>query len=145
MSQIRLLERLTHFEDPGLSDGVSPDRQLSESIGLHLTRLLNTRAGSVPIDAQYGLADMSNIAGSFAVGTSEALSEAILRQISLYEPRLRQCRISVSSERRDVIALRFELSGLLAASRANAPDLPFSVSLRINSAGRIFVDRLARH
>ena len=35
--------------------------------------------------------------------------------------------------------------GLLAASRANAPDLPFSVSLRINSAGRIFVDRLARH
>ena len=145
MSQIRLLERLTHLEDPGLAEGAPADRQLADSIAKHLTRLLNTRAGSVPVDAQYGLADMSNIAGSFSVGTSEALSESILRQISLYEPRLRQCRIAASPERRDVIALRFELHGLLAASRAGAPDLPFSVSVRVNSAGRIFIERLTRH
>ncbi|WP_322997272.1 type VI secretion system baseplate subunit TssE [Castellaniella sp.] len=140
MSQIRLLERLTDLEDPGLSAGMSTDRQVLASIVRYLVRLLNTRAGSVPIDAQYGLSDMSNIAGSFSVGTPEALSETILRQVSQYEPRLRQCRIAVSSERRDVIALRFELSGLLAAERADAPDLPFTVSLRVNSSGQIFVE-----
>lgn len=142
MSQIRLLERLTHLEDPGLSAGMPPDRQLAASIVQHLTRLLNTRAGSVPIDAQYGLSDMSNIAGSFSVGTPEALSETILRQVGQYEPRLQQCRITVSSERRDVIALRFELSGLLGPARTDAPNLPFSVSLRVNSSGRIFVESL---
>ncbi|MFT0533906.1 type VI secretion system baseplate subunit TssE [Castellaniella hirudinis] len=142
MSQIRLLERLTSLEDPGLAAGSPPDRQLAASVVQHLTRLLNTRAGSVPIDAQYGLADMSNIAGSFSVGTPEALSETILRQVSQFEPRLRQCRIAVSSERRDVIALRFELSGLLTTARAGAPDLPFAVSVRINSSGRIFIEPL---
>lgn len=142
MSQIRLLERLTTLEDPNVSAGLSSDRQLATSIVQYLTRLLNTRAGSAPIDTQYGLSDMSNIAGSFSVGTPEALSETILRQVSQYEPRLRQCRIAVSAERRDVIALRFELSGLLATERADAPDLPFVISVRVNSSGRIFVEPL---
>ncbi len=140
MSHIRLLERLSALEDPGRTAGVPPDRLLRDSVASHLVRLLNTRAGSVPIDPDYGMPDMSNIAGSFALGTTESLSEAIVRQVARYEPRLRNVRITVEQEQREVITLRFELRGQLESDRAGAPGQAFAVTLRVNSAGRIFVD-----
>ncbi len=140
MNQVRLLERLSALEDPTHVAGKSPDRRLRESVVRHLDRLLNTRAGSVPIDHDYGLPDMSNIAGSFALGTTESLSEAILRQIVRYEPRLKNPRITVEPEQREVITLRFELRGQLESERADAPDQTFVMILRVNSSGRVFVE-----
>ncbi len=140
MSNIRLFERLTALEDPGRVGGVPYDRQLRDSVARHLERLLNTRAGSVPIDHEYGMPDMSNIAGSFALGTTESLSEAIIRQAARYERRLRNARITVEQEQREVITLRFELRGQLESDRADAPDQAFAMILRVNSAGRIYVE-----
>src|SRR5690606_6694092 len=131
---------LTALEDPGRVAGIPHDRQLRDSVARHLERLLNTRAGSVPIDHEYGMPDMSNIAGSFALGTTESLSEAIVQQVSRYEPRLRNIRITVEQEQREVITLRFELRGLLASGRSGVPDQPFAMTIRVNSAGRIFVE-----
>ena len=140
MIHVRLLERLSALEDPAQVAGKSSDRRLRESVVRHLERLLNTRAGAVPIDHDYGLPDMSNIAGSFALGTTESLSEAILRQVVRYEPRLKNPRMAVEQERRDVITLRFELRGQLASERADAPDQTFVMILRVNSSGRVFVE-----
>ena len=141
MSKIRLLERLSVLEEPHLQAGRPPERQLRDSIVEHLRRLLNTRAGSVPIDPDYGMPDMSNIAGSFALGTTESLSEAIIRQVARYERRLRQPRISVEEETRDVITLRFELSGQVAASGDSGhAQQPFAMIVRVNSSGRVLVD-----
>ncbi|HUH40758.1 MAG TPA: type VI secretion system baseplate subunit TssE [Castellaniella sp.] len=140
MSDIRLLERLTLLEDPARTAGMPHDRILRDSVVRHLEHLLNTRAGSVPIDHEYGMPDMSNIAGSFALGTTESLSEAIVQQVSRYEPRLRNIRITVEQEQREVITLRFELRGLLASGRSGVPDQPLAMTIRVNSAGRIFVE-----
>lgn len=140
MNKIRLLERLSALEEPRLIDGIPQDRQLRDSIINHLRRLLNTRAGSVPIDSNYGMPDMSNIAGSFALGTTEFLSETIIRQISRYEPRLKNPRISVEEEKRDVITLRFELTGRIMSGRAESAYEELSMILRINASGRVYVE-----
>lgn len=140
MNKIRLLERLSALEEPRLIDGIPQDRQLRDSIINHLRRLLNTRAGSVPIDSNYGMPDMSNIAGSFALGTTEFLSETIIRQISRYEPRLKNPRISVEEEKRDVITLRFELTGRIMSGRAESAYEELSIILRINASGRVYVE-----
>jgi type VI secretion system protein len=140
MSRITLLERLSALEEPRLIAGRTPDRQLRESIVDHLNRLLNTRAGSVPVDPDYGMPDMSNIAGSFAVGTAESVSEAMLRQIARYEPRLRSPRMNVEEENRDVITLRFELAGQISSTHdGDAVQQPFAMVIRVNSSGRVLV------
>lgn len=143
MHKIRLFERLSVLEDPALIDGVSADRQLRDSIVQHLQRLLNTRSGSVPIDAEYGMPDMSNIAGSFAFGTTEFLSESLLKQVLRYEPRLLDPQIEVEKETRDVITLRFGLTGYVTYGRPDGPRDLLSMTIRINSTGQIFVE--ARH
>lgn len=140
MKKIRLLERLSALEDPRPFAGRSPDRQLRDSIVLHLQKLLNTRAGSVPIDPGYGMPDMSNIAGSFALGTTESLSEAIVRQVARYEKRLLNPRVTVEQETREVITLRFELAGDVAPLQEGDALQPFAMVIRINSSGQIFVE-----
>ena len=79
------------------------------------------------------------------MGTTEALSEAILRQVARYETRLRQPRISVEEETRDVITLRFELSGQIAAGNDGSDSLqPFAMIIRISAGGRVSVEPKAR-
>lgn len=140
MNKIRLLERFSALEDPRQFAARSADRQLRDSIVVYLTKLLNTRAGSVPVDPNYGMPDMSNIAGSFALGTTESLSEAIVRQVVRYEKRLQNPRISVEEETREVITLRFELIGDVAAVQEGDVLQPFAMTIRINSSGQIFVE-----
>lgn len=140
MNKIRLLERLSALEDPRQFASRSPDRQLRDSIVVHLRKLLNTRAGAVPIDPSYGMPDMSNIAGSFALGTTESLSEAIIRQVVRYEKRLRNPKITVETESREVITLRFELVGDVATVQEGGAFQPFAMVVRINSSGQIFVE-----
>lgn len=145
MNKIRLLERLSALEDPRQFAMRSPDRQLRDSIVLHLRQLLNTRAGSVPVDPNYGMPDMSNIAGSFALGTTESLSEAIVRQVSRYEKRLQSPQVTVEEEKREVITLRFELAGKVASSQEGEQMQPFVMTLRVNSSGQVFVDPKTDH
>jgi type VI secretion system protein len=140
MNKIRLLERLSALEDPRQFAARSPDRQLRDSVVVHLGKLLNTRAGSVPVDPNYGMPDMSNIAGSFALGTTESLSEAIIRQVLRYEKRLQNPRITVEEETREVITLRFELVGDIASVQEGGALQPFAMIIRINSSGQIFVE-----
>lgn len=145
MNKIRLLERLSALEDPRQFAMRSPDRQLRDSIVLHLRQLLNTRAGSVPVDPNYGMPDMSNIAGSFALGTTESLSEAIVRQVSRYEKRLQSPQVTVEEEKREVITLRFELAGKVASTQEGEQMQPFVMTLRVNSSGQVFVDPKTDH
>lgn len=139
MRKVRLLERFSALETPGQIAGRSPDRLLRNSIVRHLIELLNTREGAVPIDAEYGMPDMSNIAGSFALGTTESLSEAILRQVARYEKRLKNPQVTVEEERKEVITLRFELMGDIASQEGDALQ-PFAMTIRINASGQVFVE-----
>jgi type VI secretion system protein len=110
-----------------------------KSIVDHLTRLLNTRQGSVPIDPNYGMSDLSNIAGSFAMGTTESICQEVAYQISRYEPRVTNPRISVShsADERNVISLRFDVTARLVDSQRKPTEDMLLLIMRIDASGRI--------
>jgi len=139
MPNLRLSERLTYAVMPRLSAGMTADSLAKKSIIDHLTRLLNTRQGSVPIDPSYGMSDLSNIAGSFAIGTTEAICEEVAIQISRYEPRLANPRITVNNaaDERNVLALRFDISAQIINPAGKSVSEPLSLLMRIDSSGRV--------
>ncbi len=141
MVKERLLERLSRQEQPNRNDRRSLEDLVKVSIQHYLSRLLNVRRGSVPIDSEYGLSDMSNIAGSFAVGYVSDMQRDILIQIDRYEKRLLKPTIQQVVEEREVITLKFILAGeidLGVGSTAVTKEL--SMFLRIDSAGQVRVE-----
>ena len=141
MVKERLLERLSRQELPNLNDRRTPEDLVKASIQRYLSRLLNVRRGSVPIDAEYGLSDMSNIAGSFAVGYVSDIQREILIQIDRYEKRLLKPTIQQVVEEREVITLKFILTGKIDVSVSSTEVLKeFSMFLRIDSAGQVRVE-----
>ncbi len=143
MPALRLSERLTIASSPGSTAGKAPESLALQSVIDHLTRLLNTRKGSVPIDADYGLDDLSNIAGSYAYGTTESICAEVATQIHRYEPRLKDTRISAakSDDEKQVITLRFDVTARFTDVAAPAGDEAVSMVMRINSGGRISLER----
>ncbi len=141
MVKERLLERLSRQESPHLNDRRPPEDLVKVSIQRYLSRLLNVRRGSVPVDAEYGLADMSNIAGSFAVGYVSDMQREILIQIDRYEKRLLKPTIQQVVEEREVITLKFILAGQIdIGGGSTAVTKEFSMFLRIDSAGQVRVE-----
>ena len=141
MVKERLLERLSRQESPHLNDRRPPEDLVKVSIQRYLSRLLNVRRGSVPVDAEYGLADMSNIAGSFAVGYVSDMQREILIQIDRYEKRLLKPTIQQVVEEREVITLKFILAGQIdLGGGSTAVTKEFSMFLRIDSAGQVRVE-----
>jgi type VI secretion system protein len=141
MPELRLSERLTYAVTPSLVAGWVSDSLSRKSIIDHLTRLLNTRKGSAPIDPNYGISDLSNLAGSFAMGTTESICEEVVVQITKYEPRLCGPKITVSNaaDERNVISLRFDITARLADKKRMATDEIVSLLMRIDSSGRVHV------
>jgi type VI secretion system protein len=126
---------------PNRNDRRSPEDIVKISIQRHLSRLLNVRRGSVPVDVEYGLSDMSNIAGSFAVGYVSDIQREILIQIDRYEKRLSNPTIQQVVEEREVITLKFILSGQIDLSVGSTLiKKEFSMFLRIDSAGQVRVE-----
>ena len=141
MVKERLLERLSRQEQPNRNDRRPPEDIVKISIQRYLSRLLNVRRGSVPVDLEYGLPDMSNIAGSFAVGYVSEIQRDILLQIDLYEKRLLQPTIQQVVEEREVITLKFILSGRLDLGPTPGTVVKeFSMFLRINAAGQVSLE-----
>jgi type VI secretion system protein len=137
----RLLERLSRQEQPNRNDRRPPEDIVKLSIQAYLSRLLNVRRGSVPIDAEYGLPDMSNIAGSFAVGYVSEIQRYILLQIDLYEKRLLRPTIQQVVEEREIITLKFILTGQLDVGTIPGTLMKeFSMFLRINAAGQVSLE-----
>src|SRR3546814_451920 len=107
MDERRLLERISSL---GTNDGSAHTTRaetLVNSILGHLHRILNTRQGSVPVDAAFGVPDFTNLAGSFSTGTTEQIVQDMSRMIQRYEPRLRQPRISFATSQDEVLSLPF--------------------------------------
>lgn len=137
MAKLRLDERLLYTTAPQLTAGQSNDSLIKKSIIDHLARLLNTRKGSVPIDPDFGLSDMSNIAGSFAQGTTQTICEEVVQQISRYEPRLKDPKVAtrLQDQEREVITLRFDITGSLVQSSGQTGKDVLNLIMRINSHG----------
>jgi type VI secretion system protein len=135
----RLLERISRWEE-----GNDERRNLTSadilvaSIMTHLQRILNTRQGSVQIDAAFGVPDFTNLASAFNESLSTQIENDIRSIIERYEPRLKSPRLRMLQERPDVLSLTFELSGKI---QVDQNEIPVRLATSIGSQGRIMVTR----
>ncbi len=83
------------------------------SIIMHLRRLLNTRQGSVMIADDYGIPDFTAMAGDNYSEAVENMEQSIKRTIVKYEKRLRDVRIIIDKDQKDVFSIRFKLEAFM--------------------------------
>ncbi len=129
-----MLERITKLQADTGRTHLTQAEVLTQSIIAHLQRILNTRRGSVPIDAEFGVPDFTNLAGSFAIGETTQMIENMTRMIARYEPRLKSPRIQVAEDAQEVLSLSFTLDGLVAIDDR---DIPVHLATRVSSDGHV--------
>ncbi|MGE8186830.1 type VI secretion system baseplate subunit TssE [Pseudomonas sp. NPDC086278] len=134
MKEKRLLERIVSLQGEVGRSRLTQSEALIQSIREHLQRILNTRQGSVPIDADFGVPDFTNLAGSFATGETTQIIDSMTRMIARYEPRLKSPRIQVAEGAQEVLSLSFTLDGLVSIDDR---DIPIHLATRVSSDGRV--------
>lgn len=134
MKEKRLLERIVSLQGEVGRSRLTQSEALIQSIREHLQRILNTRQGSVPIDADFGVPDFTNLAGSFATGETTQIIDSMTRMIARYEPRLKSPRIQVAEGTQEVLSLSFTLDGLVSIDDR---DIPIHLATRVSSDGRV--------
>ncbi|SAL60558.1 GPW/gp25 family protein [Caballeronia arvi] len=136
MRERRLLERIARW---GAGEARTNETQvdvLVNSVMSHLSRLLNTRQGSVQIDPQFGVPDFTNLAGTTAMGSTREIEEEIRRMVVRYEPRIKSPRVTLNREETDVLAIRFSLEGSL---EVDDREIPLRISTTVGANGRVSV------
>ncbi|CAM3696447.1 type VI secretion system baseplate subunit TssE [Bordetella tumulicola] len=138
MRERRLLERIAGLGTDDQRSHVTRAEILVDSILSHLRRILNTRQGSVPIDPLFGVPDFTNLAGSFAAGTTGQIIEDMNRMILRYEPRLRQSQIIFAESQDEVLSLAFSITGLIAV---DDQEIPIRLTSHVAANGRVSLKR----
>lgn len=113
MSGASLFSRLERNADPTSSSRAVYRGEDLESVVLdHLKRLLNTRAGSAPTAADYGVVELSEFIHEYPDAPS-LIQRSIKATIAKYEPRLKnvQVRPAEGDEQRDGTTFAFEVTG----------------------------------
>jgi type VI secretion system protein len=118
----RLLERLAMLD---LSDDqrrmLGVQDTLLVSVRTHLLGLLNTPAGSVRTDPDYGVPDLSTGPGNLDLPAVEVMAQALLAVIHRYEPRIVRPTLKVVLGHADNIAYRLVLEGQLGSDDERRP------------------------
>ncbi|MDA8150826.1 MAG: type VI secretion system baseplate subunit TssE [Nitrospiraceae bacterium] len=127
----RLLERIGSLVSRSEARNQSRFEQVGSSIRAHLSRILRTRRKSVPIADDFGVPDLSNVAGSFEAGSSVEIVRAILETVGRYEPRLLSPRVRAHETTTELGALRLEISGEILVNGQNMP-IQFPVLVKAN-------------
>jgi len=94
MHEFTLLERIDAMENA--HDKATRRQCLERSLARHLTAILNTRRGSVPIAPDYGIADVTDLGRSFTEESVTDFKAELERVIMRYEPRLSAVRVHYS-------------------------------------------------
>jgi type VI secretion system protein len=128
----RLLERLSLLEqDPARRGGPAAGRELA-SIRDHLQRLLNTRMGSVPIQAEYGIADFTHVAADTPSEAAQEMERQLRRLVARFEPRLGDVQVRFEPAEGGGLGLRFRIEGTLGGEAR----VPVSLETTVNPGGR---------
>ncbi|MSP25728.1 MAG: type VI secretion system baseplate subunit TssE [Myxococcales bacterium] len=131
MSGSSLFGRLERAADPGSSGRSVYRAQDLESVVLeHLSRMLNTRAGSAPTVPDYGVAEISELLHSFP-DANGLMQRALKHTVAKYEPRIKnvQVRILEDPESRDALRVRFEITGQIVFPNGNRQALRVTTSV----------------
>ncbi len=133
MSDGSLFERLAGT-GTALKRSSSADT-LGASVAAHLAKMLSTRAGSVPIQADYGLPDLNDLRLSLHDSLQRARL-AIEGFVATYEPRL--SGVKVLPLPREGTTLAFALEGQLEIEGQRRP-IRFTASL--DGSGQVKVSQ----
>jgi type VI secretion system protein len=132
----RLLERIAAWEDGGQRTNQTQVDMLVRSVTDHLSRILNTRQGSVQLDPLFGVPDFTNVAGGLTAGTTGDIEEEIRRMVAKYEPRVKSPRVRLTRESADVLSIQFVLEGTL---EVDDREIPLQLSTTVGANGRVNV------
>jgi type VI secretion system protein len=136
MAEERLLERLRSWEREPLRRERTDQGRLVDSILVHLRFILNTRQGGVPIAALYGVPDFLDFLQSYPDSVRE-IERSIREVIRSYEPRLEGVQVDFVPQEDDLLALRFQIVGLVRDGSAGR--VRFETTL--DADGKISVKR----
>ncbi len=136
MREERLLERISRWENSDHRTNVADAELMISSILRHLRGILNTSKGSVPIDKEYGIPDLSNLAPSFNSGSTSEIEQDLTRAIERYEPRLKIVSFRLTPDEKEPLSIKFEVLG---AIRVNERDVPVRLSTVVTPEGKIRV------
>ncbi|MDR1241854.1 MAG: type VI secretion system baseplate subunit TssE [Deltaproteobacteria bacterium] len=121
MRDLTLLERIYAVEKGEKNlDAYNPAR-LQRSLVRHLTAMLNTRRGSVPIAPDYGLADLTDFGSSFTEESIHDIGAELERVITLYEPRLSKVHVAYTPRQDLPLEAVFRLEGEALTADGTSP------------------------
>ncbi len=95
MYALTLLERIAALAHADTTENARLPHavRLEDAFLRHLTCILNTRKGSVPIAPDYGIADMTDLGRSFSEESIKSFRESLEATLLRYEPRLTSVKI----------------------------------------------------
>jgi type VI secretion system protein len=114
-----LLERIQALEKgrPDTGDQAA----LQRSVMRHLSALLNTRRGSVPIAEDYGIGETMDIAGDFSKEGIATLERDLEAVIGKYEPRLANVKVTFAPRNALPLTVVFRIDASLATETGPRP------------------------
>jgi len=107
MHNLTLLERIEAMKNA--HDPATERQSLERSLVRHLTSMLNTRRGSVPIAQDYGIADVTDLGRSFTEESVTEFKTELERVIMRYEPRLCSVRVEYAPRQDAPLSAVFEI------------------------------------
>lgn len=110
----RLLERIRKMEEAPEKRLTTSSSEVMDSVLRYLQKILNTKKGSVDIDTEFGIPDLTNISSSFSDEAIPGLEAAIKKVIEDFEPRLGNVAVHFVTEQQDRMKLKFSISAKLA-------------------------------
>ncbi|OQX20446.1 MAG: type VI secretion protein [Desulfobulbaceae bacterium A2] len=137
MRNVRLLERIALREQAPQRRDVAERSLVLDSVIAHLTRILNTRRGNVPIAEDYGIPEYMEFLQNYPDSLRD-FERAVRQTVLQFEPRLRAVRVTcIPQEAHDGI-VRFQISAKLG----NLPDGPvLLLESQVDQAGKISIKR----
>lgn len=136
MAEERLFKRLRRWS-AGTGAGTPDVGSYVESVLADVSRLYNTRQGSVPISDEYGLPDISNLLASMTPPDLEQIRAAIEQTTSEFEPRLQDVTVMVPAEE-TLGMLRFAVRANLRYEKSS---IPVRYQVDIEGDGRVSIRR----
>jgi len=135
----RLLKRIRRWsteEQSGLQELDGPE--LVESVRGDLELLLNTRRGTVLVDDDFGLPDLTHLTNGYGQPEVDDLSHELGQQIKHYEPRLSGISVRYIGDQGKQRQLAFSITADIRQKRQN---IPFSMRIIMNENGSTSVTR----
>lgn len=130
-----LLERLVSPPAASFRRAGVDLQRLSDSIILHLRRMMNCRHGFTPALPDYGLPDLNECFFAFPDSLTY-LKQSIQTSIEKYEPRLSRVRLKFVEDPDNPLEIRFEIQARL---ETEDEAVTFAFTTKLGSAGGIQV------